>query len=255
MGIARVEDIELAHPPRPAEDLLPGARTAIVFAGALLWGTLNCPRGTKGAVKDAQMAYERCHRAAGAVGRFLESSGHACYFVPASMPVDTYKRRGEIYFAAEWSHRQAAIAASMGVKGLNNLLITPEYGPYVRLGSMLSTARIAPTKRKLPGLCNHCMKCVEACPVGALHGEVRGPGLLNQPVCKKNYIRPFLDQTPLKTLKGIVTTEGWAVSGVQTLMEGYHFSCAECQRVCPAGSLGNRRRQTASRKANRRAEV
>ena len=47
LGIARVSEIELAYPPRPAEDLLRGARSAIVFAAELLWGALNCPRGSK----------------------------------------------------------------------------------------------------------------------------------------------------------------------------------------------------------------
>lgn len=243
VGIARVRDVELAYPPRPAEDLLSGARSVIVFAGALLWGTLNCPRGTKGAIKDAQIAYERCQMAESAVGRFLESEGHACYFVPASMPVDAYRHKGTTYFAAEWSHRQAAIAACMGVKGMNNLLVTPEFGPYVRISSMLTTAEIPPTKRKLPQLCNHCMKCVEACPVGALSREPGAGQCLDQPRCKNHYIRPFLDSSPLKTLRGILTTECWAVSGVQALMEGYHFSCAECQRVCPAGSLALRRKR------------
>jgi len=238
VGVARVEDIELAHPPRPAEDLLPGAKSAIVFAGALLSGTLNCPRGTKGAIKDAQVAYERVQHAASAIGRFLESKGHLCYLVPASMPTDAYKHKGETYFAAEWSHRQAAIAAKLGVKGLNNLLITPEYGPYVRLGSMLTTAKIEPTKRRLPkNLCDKCMKCVKACPVGALSSDPDRVPRLNQPLCKNCYVRPYLDKNVWQTLKNMFTVEGFGATGIQMLLEGYYFSCAECQRVCPKGKL------------------
>ncbi len=238
VGIARVEGIELAYPPRPAEDLLAGAKTAIVFAASLLWGALNCPRGTKGAVKDSQVAYDRLEHAEAAVGRFLESKGFACYLVPASMPVDVIKHKGTTYFAAEWSHRQAAIAAGLGVKGLNNLLVTPEYGPYVRLSSMLTTAEIEPTRRELPDdLCTKCRKCVEACPVGALNPEPKAQPRLNQPLCKTRYIRPFLHPTTWQTLKSAFTTEGFGAMGIQFLLEGYHFSCAECQRVCPRGDL------------------
>ncbi len=238
VGVARVKDIELAYPPRPAEDLLPGAETAIVFVGALLSGALNCPRGTKGAIKDAQVAYERVQHASSAVGRFLESKGHMSYLVPASMPTDVYKHKGTTYYAAEWSHRQAAIAADLGVKGLNNLLITPEFGPYVRLGSMLTTAKIEPTRRKLPkNLCNRCMKCVDACPVGALSPDPDHVPRLNQPLCRNCYIRPYLDQTPWKTIKNIFITEGYASTALQMMLEGYYFSCAECQRVCPQGKL------------------
>ena len=243
VGFARVEDIELAYPPRPAEDLLPGSQTAIVFAASLLWGALNCPRGTKGAVKDSQVAYDRLEHAEAAVGRYLESKGFACYLVPASMPVDVTKQNGIEYFAAEWSHRQAAIAAGLGVKGLNNLLITPEYGPYVRLSSMLTAAVIEPTKRELSDdLCNECLECVKACPVDALNPDPNVQPRLNQPLCKTNYIRPFLHPTTWQTLKSTFTTKGFGAMGIQFLMEGYYFSCTECQRVCPRGSLKARKK-------------
>jgi epoxyqueuosine reductase QueG len=238
VGIARVSEIELAYPPRPAEDLLPGARSVIVFAAELLWGALNCPRGTKGAIKDAQVAYDRIEGAAAAVGRLLERRGFACYLPPASMPVDVIKSRGVGYFAAEWSHRQAAIAAGLGVKGLNNLLVTPEFGPRLRLGSLLTTAELEPTRRELPkDLCHQCLKCVAACPVGALNSDPQAQPRLHQPTCKTNYIRPFLYPTARQTLKAAFSTPGFGTLGVQVLMEGYHFSCAECQRVCPRGDL------------------
>src|SRR3972149_5630135 len=102
VGIARVQDIKLAYPPRPAQDLLPGAKTAIVFAAQLLWGALNSPRGTKGAVKDSQLAYDRIEHAGAAIGRFLESNGYASYLPPASMPTDAHKKNGKNYVAAEW---------------------------------------------------------------------------------------------------------------------------------------------------------
>lgn len=238
VGFARVDDIELAHPPRPAEDLLPGAKTAIVFAGAILWGSLNCPRGTKGAIKDAQIAYDRMETAEAAVGRFLESQGHACHLVPASMPIDVFKHKGDSYFAAEWSHRQAAIAAGLGIKGVNNLLVTPEYGPYVRLSSMLTTAEFESTKKNVPDdLCSKCMKCVKACPVDALDPDHGARFRLDQPKCKTNYIRPYLYPTAAQTLKSLLTTVGYGTTGIQYLLEGYFFSCAECQRVCPSGKL------------------
>lgn len=238
IGFARVEEIELAYPPRPAADLLPGAKTAVVFACALLRGALDCPRGTKGAIKDAQLAYDRMEQAGAAVGRMLESRGFASYLVPASMPVDICRHKGNGYYAAEWSHRQAAIAAKMGVKGMNNLLITPEYGPRVRLSSMITTAEIEPDPRELPqDLCSQCMKCVKACPVNALNPDPDASQRLDQPVCKTNYIRPYLYPTAWQTLKSLFTTPGIGTLGVQVLMEGYHFSCAECQRACPKGEL------------------
>lgn len=236
VGFAAVSNIELGYPPRPAEDLLPGAKTVIVFAGALLQGALECPRGTKGAIKDAQIAYERIQNAASAVGRFLESKKSKSYFPPASMPTDTYKRNGKSWYAGEFSHRQAAIAAGLGVKGWNNLLITPQYGPRVRLGSLITTAefdfKTAPIEKDL---CTHCGRCIEVCPVNALnpHREY----YLDQPKCKNYYIKPFMDTSAWKVLKNIFTYEGFGSLGMQVLMEGYYFSCARCQAVCPVGKI------------------
>ncbi len=237
VGFARVRDIRLAHPPRPAEDLLAGAKTAVVFASALLQGALDCPRGTKGAIKDAQIAYDRNQEASAAVGRYLERQGFKSYLVPSSLPVDVYKHQGTNYYAAEFSHRQAAIAAGLGVKGMNNLLVTPEFGPRVRLGSMITTAEFDFEPRNLPEVvCRKCMKCVEICPVKAIDPE-RENQYLDQPKCKNHYIRPYMDHTTWQTVKNIFTVEGYGVTGVQMLLEGYYFSCAECQRVCPVGRI------------------
>ena len=229
VGFARTADIQLAVPPRPAEDLLPGARSVVVFAAALLRGALNCPRGTKGAVKDAQLAYDRMERAGAAVGRFLESKGYVAYLPPASMPVDVVRRGWRSYCAAEWSHRQAAIAAGLGVKGYNNLLITPEYGPYVRLASLLTTAELEPSARDLPDdVCSGCMACVTACPVGALDPH-RTP-LLDTRRCRSYYMRPITNPSKLDTARKLLGEQYW-LTAVQALLEGYYFSCAECQRV------------------------
>jgi len=232
VGFARIKDIELAYPPRPGENLLPGAKTAVVFAGAVLKGALDCPRGTKGAIKDAQVAYDRIQNAAAAVGRFLERKGFLCYMPPASMPTDAYKHNGTTHFAAEFSHRQAAIAARLGVKGWNNLLVTPQFGPRIRLGSLLTTAEFDFKPPALPeNLCNKCGKCLDICPVNAL--DPKRELFLDQPKCKNHYARPYMDHTPWQTVRNIFTVQGYGVMGVQALMEGYHFSCAECQRICP----------------------
>lgn len=236
VGFAKVEDIQLGYPPRPAEDLLPGAKTVIVFAGALLQGALECPRGTKGAIKDTQMAYDRIQSAASAVGRFLESKRFKSYAPPASMPTDTYKHNGKSWYAGEFSHRQAAISAGLGVKGWNNLLVTPQYGPRVRLGSLITSAQLDFKSTPLQeDVCTHCGKCVEACPVKAL--DPHKEHYLDQPKCKNYYIRPFMDDSAWKVLKNLLTFEGFGSLGMQVLMEGYYFSCARCQAVCPVGKI------------------
>ncbi|MCP4655470.1 MAG: epoxyqueuosine reductase [bacterium] len=242
VGIARVSDVVLAHPPRPAEDLLPGARTTVVFARSLLWAALNCPRGTKGALTDALSVCDHIDATAGEVAAHLEAAGFASYFAPSTMPVDIMKRKGVTYYAGEWSHRQAAIAAGLGARGKNRLLLTPEFGPHVRLGSILTTAELEPTHRELPeDPCGSCTQCMDACPMDALKAAPDGEIVLDSAKCRTYIQRPFINPGLWTTLKSYFSTEGFWLGFLQGLSVGYHFCCVECYRSCPRAALKTRK--------------
>ena len=68
--------------------------------------------------------------------------------------------------------KDAAILAGLGVMGKNNLLITPQYGPRVRLRALLLDRSLESTG-PLDGFtpCDACDgACTRACPWEALHG-------------------------------------------------------------------------------------
>lgn len=68
--------------------------------------------------------------------------------------------------------KDAAVLAGLGVMGKNNLLITPQYGPRVRLRALLLD-RFLESTRPLDGFtpCDECDgACMQACPWEALHG-------------------------------------------------------------------------------------
>lgn len=58
----------------------------------------------------------------------------------------------------------AAALAGLGVKGDNGLLITEKYGSYVFLGEIVTDLYIE--CENLYRECEHCGRCVKACPVG-----------------------------------------------------------------------------------------
>jgi epoxyqueuosine reductase len=78
---------------------------------------------------------------------------------------------------AEISHRHAAVAAGLGVLGLNGLVLTPEFGSMQRLVTVLTSAELEPTplyhgpELCRPELCG--MKCVRLCPAKAFSEEER----------------------------------------------------------------------------------
>jgi epoxyqueuosine reductase len=64
-----------------------------------------------------------------------------------------------------------AVEAGLGELGRHNRLITPEYGPMVRLGKLITNLQLIPDSPIDAGVvefCRSCAKCAEACPAGAL---------------------------------------------------------------------------------------
>ena len=80
-----------------------------------------------------------------------------------------------VNIVASWSHRSAAYIAGLGSFGLNRMLIT-EKGCAGRFGSVLTSARIAPTPRSAPRYCpavagGACDFCIKNCPIQALSSD------------------------------------------------------------------------------------
>jgi epoxyqueuosine reductase QueG len=68
------------------------------------------------------------------------------------------------YFPLCVSHRSVAEAAGLGWRGRHGLIVTPEYGPGLRLASVFLPRRIDSPPRELLG-CGGCTSCREVCPV------------------------------------------------------------------------------------------
>ncbi len=111
-----------------------------------------------------------------------------------------------------------AIDAGLGQYGRIDRLVTPQYGPMVRLCKVLTDLPLTPDQPIDFGLvdfCNACKKCADACPAQSLsHGETtwEGSSKSNNPGILKWY------QDPDKCLKF------WGEMGT---------GCAICFRVCP----------------------
>jgi epoxyqueuosine reductase QueG len=71
---------------------------------------------------------------------------------------------------AFFSHRHAAVLAGLGNFGTSNTVLTPEFGPRVRFGTVFTAAVLPEDPLLETPLCTRCMRCVERCPAGALAG-------------------------------------------------------------------------------------
>lgn len=108
--------------------------------------------------------------------------------------------------------RTIAYQAGLGFFGKNNLLINPQYGSYIFLGSLITNLDL-PVDKPIADECLNCNLCIMACPTGALNET----GILNAKRCLS-----YLTQK-----KGVLTKEE------QALMTNCIYGCDLCQRVCP----------------------
>jgi len=146
------------------------------------------------------------------VAREIQEEGHRAYPVPASQTISTEKMIGVI------SHKLAAHLSGLGWIGKSCLLITPSYGPRVRLATVLTDA---PLKSGCPidERCGKCRDCVDICPVKAIRGV------------------PFLPSAPRHVRFNARLCRDYTEKRKERLGEGL---CGLCVYVCPYGQSGGR---------------
>ncbi|HUS75972.1 MAG TPA: 4Fe-4S binding protein [Methanothrix sp.] len=115
------------------------------------------------------------------LSNFLNERGHPSVFVPR----DGYSGIKALLKnpVAFFSHRHAALLAGLGNFGTNNMLLTPQYGPRVRFGSVFTAAELPPDPLLKEELCTRCMRCVKMCPAKALDERDYPEGLTDKKSC------------------------------------------------------------------------
>ncbi|MBN2297713.1 MAG: epoxyqueuosine reductase [Deltaproteobacteria bacterium] len=246
VGIADARNLITAYPPAPATELMPDARSVIVMAVAHSLGAVYAPDimiWTRNKMQTSRLLDQVSEK----VARFLEKNGYLAMPVSADKPSPMFKKdpaTGKRFhitrFAGHISAKHAAVSAGMGQIGRSNLLLTPEYGPSQRLGTILTTAELSPDPPRDFNLCpDNCRLCEKACPVGALKD-----GRFDVDRCfiywtlgLKELPPKNLRQWPsfLKLLVRHLKARDLIFELGQTYITDVDF-CIECMRACPVGS-------------------
>lgn len=188
---------------------------------------------------DTIFCYEEVARISHQLARALEAEGHRAVAVPAFLPLNMADGRMGMVGAVDW--KQAAVGSGLGSWGKSGLVVTPRFGPRIRLGGVMTTARFEPDQRLDRSPCHNCNICIDTCPAGALLGD----GKIDKKRCGDHifsyglraFARLLVDLSstadPASAREVVYTNrtrEVW-----QALETGNYYYCWECQSNCPVG--------------------
>lgn len=130
--------------------------------------------------------------------------------------VPYYIHKGGIFL------KDSAVCAGLGVIGKNNLLITPDYGPKVRLRALFVNTQLEPTKcsENFEPCVNCDAPCITACPQKAF-----GTGSYHRPPCLKQMEHDEKESAVSKD------------TGIMFYSEVIIKYCRACELACPVGDL------------------
>jgi len=131
--------------------------------------------------------------------------------------------------AAAFSHVWAAHYAGLGQVGWNHTLLTREYGPRVRLVSVLTDLELPGDDMIAGDLCSRCRLCQKICPAGAFAAEAgQRYAEMDKLACATNS---------------------------KKLRKSFRNPCGFCIKVCPVGHDRQLFRSTDSSKYFREKEI
>jgi epoxyqueuosine reductase len=139
--------------------------------------------------------------------RFLEGWGYRWRRATSATP------RGEL--ETELPQKTLATLSAFGWIGKSSLLVTPQYGPRVRIGAILTDCPLEVAAPVISSQCEGCTACVDACPVGAIRGA------------------PWSQGIPRDNLLDVSACHRYLCRDKETL--GRRQTCGFCLKACPIG--------------------
>jgi len=165
------------------------------------------------------------------LANFLTGKGYPSIYLPRDGygDINVLLKRPLSFF----SHKHAAYLAGLGSFGLNNVLLTPEYGPRVRFTSIFTTLELEGSPIIKDDLCTRCLLCQKMCPANAIlkaedasnaDSDTRESADSDT---MKIPTRPRYFPPPMKKLK--------CAHRSKKLRKTFNNPCGICIKVCPVG--------------------
>ena len=238
VGVAGIDSPLLREHGEEPEKLLPGAQS-LISIGVALNRAAVCSGNIRLNRYDSMCVYERLNHISLETIRLLAREGARAVsvspYLPVNMASESKGMKGEV------NHKTVAAIAGLGSIGLNRLLVTAEFGPFVRLGTVITDATLSADQPLDENPCDQCELCRTACPVEAIQED----GTLDYRACVSNALssglpgviaiaRKFIGADEKEIKGAIYSSDFWDIW--QSAVSGIFYSCSECMSSCPIGS-------------------
>jgi epoxyqueuosine reductase QueG len=241
-----------ANPPDPANPRRPSdlsdhdADRVIVLARRLNLGSSRIPNwDERHKYYNDELTITMLEETALDLVLWLEEKGYPAFIAPPTH-VDPWAYDGdpEKHMAPLISTAHAGVEAGLGTLGLNEQLLTPQFGPRVMLIAVLSSVPVEADAPMAEALCKgaECGRCLTACPGDAVGhwtrdwgacDPYRNPHGFSQ---LTDYLGRIIDETDAEAQKAMLRSED-SFNLWQSILRGAGAitGCRRCQDVCPVG--------------------